>query len=170
MPLEALIVALVLPLLREHPEFNGAVAGTDLLLRKHYDIAIATDTPEGLMAPVVKQADALSIHELADAIIRLAKSARGRTLTPDQLRGATFTVSNIGAVGGGYGTPIIPYGTSAILSIGRADSQPVVADGEVRAGLVVPISLSYDHRIIDGSLGRRFMGAFVRAVEEADLP
>ncbi len=168
MPLEALIIALVVPLLKAHPEFNASVSGSEILFRKHYDIGVAADTPDGLILPVLKGADRLSVHELADAIIRLAKSARGRTLAPDQVRGATFTVSNIGAVGGGYGTPIIPYGTSAILSVGRAAAEPVVSGGDVVPGLVLPLSLSYDHRIIDGSLGRRFMAALVEAIESAD--
>ncbi|MBT8203186.1 MAG: 2-oxo acid dehydrogenase subunit E2 [Acidimicrobiia bacterium] len=170
MPLEALLVALIVPLLGRHPEFNAAVAGSDIVLRRSYNVGIATDTPDGLLLPVVKAAETLSIHELADAIIVLAKSARGRTLSPEQMRGPTFTLSNIGAVGGGYGTPIIPYGTSAILSVGRADAQPVVEDGAPAVGLVLPLSLSYDHRIIDGALGRTFMAAVVAAIEAAELP
>jgi pyruvate dehydrogenase E2 component (dihydrolipoamide acetyltransferase) len=169
MPLEALLVALIVPLLVAHPEFNASVSGTDILLRKHYDIGIATDTPDGLLVPVLKNAGAGGVHELADAVIRLAKSARGRTLTAEQMRGATFTVSNIGAVGGRYGTPIIPYGTSAIVSFGRAASEPVVEDGAVVAGMVLPISLSYDHRLIDGALGRSFMAALVGAIEAASF-
>jgi len=167
MPIEALLVALVIPLLEAHPEFNGAVSGTDIILRRYYDIGVATDTPEGLMLPVLKGAQAMAISELADAILRLAKSARGRTLAPDDLRGATFTVSNIGAVGGRFGTPIIPYGTSAIVSFGRAEPQPLVEAGEVVAGQVLPISLSYDHRLIDGALGRTFMAELVAAIEGA---
>ena len=81
------------------------------------------------------------------------------------LTGQTFTLSNIGAVGGGYGTPIIPYGTTAILSIGLAAPAPVVRDGELAVGLPMPLSLSYDHRAIDGATGRAFMGALVAALE-----
>ena len=169
MPIEALLVSLVVPLLKSHPEFNGAVIGKDTLLRKHYDIGIATDTPDGLMLPVLKQADDKTIPQLADAVVRLAKSARSRSLEPTDLRGATFTVSNIGAVGGRFGTPIIPYGTSAIVSFGRAEAQPVVDGGEVVAGVLLPISLSYDHRLIDGALGRTFMAGLVAAIEAADF-
>ncbi|MGI9647725.1 MAG: dihydrolipoamide acetyltransferase family protein [Acidimicrobiia bacterium] len=169
MPIEALLVALIVPLLREHPQFNAAVSGTDTVLRRHYDIGIATDTSEGLMLPVLKGADQLSVHELADGIIRLAKSARSRTLTPDQVQGATFTVSNIGAVGGGYGTPIIPYGTSAIVSFGRATAQAVVEGDAVTSGVVLPISLSYDHRLIDGALGRTFLANLTESIESASF-
>ena len=94
-------------------------------------------------------------------------AARERKLAPSELRGQTFTLSNIGAVGGRYGTPIIPFGTSAILSVGRADPGPVVEDGEVVVGRRFPLSLSYDHRVIDGSTGRRFMAAVVDAIESS---
>lgn len=165
MPLEALLIAALIPVLREFPEFNASLVGSDVLYREHYDIGVATDTDEGLIVPVVKGADSLSIHELADAIIRLAKSARGGKLTPDDVRGATFTVSNIGAVGGGYGTPIIPYGTAAIISFGRAGEEAIVESGAVGVGMVLPISLSYDHRLIDGARGRAFMAAVIDGIE-----
>lgn len=165
MPLEALLLSAVLPLLAEFPEFNASLIGSDVLYREHYDIGVATDTEDGLVVPVVKGADGLSIHQLADTIIRLVKSARGGKLSPDDVRGATFTVSNIGAVGGGYGTPIIPYGTTAIVSFGRAEDKAVADNGEVVIGKVLPISLSYDHRLIDGARGRTFMSALVGRIE-----
>ena len=165
MPLEALLISALLPLLVEFPDFNATLIGSDVLYREHYDIGVATDTDDGLVVPVVKGADALSIHELADSIIRLAKSARGGKLTPDEIRGATFTVSNIGAVGGGYGTPIIPYGTTAIISFGRAGDEAVVEGGETAVGKVLPISLSYDHRLIDGARGRAFMAAVIDRID-----
>jgi pyruvate dehydrogenase E2 component (dihydrolipoamide acetyltransferase) len=98
-------------------------------------------------------------------VARLAAAAEQRTIRSEELRGATFSLSNIGAVGGRYGTPIIPYGTTAILSVGRADERPVVRDGAVGIGREFPLSLSYDHRVIDGSRGRHFLAMFVDAVE-----
>ena len=165
MPLEALLISALLPLLVEFPEFNASLIGSDVFYREHYDIGVATDTGEGLIVPVVKGADGLSIHDLADTIIRLAKSAKGNKLAPDEVRGATFTVSNIGAVGGGYGTPIIPYGTTAIISFGRASEQVVAEDGASVVRTMLPISLSYDHRLIDGARGRAFMAAVVERIE-----
>lgn len=165
MPLEALLISALLPVLVEFPDFNASLIGSDVLHREHYNIGVATDTDEGLIVPVVKGADDLSIHDLADAIIRLAKSAKGGKLTPDDVRGATFTVSNIGAVGGGYGTPIIPYGTTAIISFGRATEDVLVEGGAPAVGMVLPISLSYDHRLIDGAQGRAFMAAVVDRIE-----
>ena len=85
-------------------------------------------------------------------------------MTLEELRGQTFTISNIGAVGGRYGTPIVPLGTSAILSVGRADERPVVRDGQIVVGREFPLSLSYDHRIIDGATGRAFMAGVVAAL------
>jgi pyruvate dehydrogenase E2 component (dihydrolipoamide acetyltransferase) len=83
----------------------------------------------------------------------------------DEVTGQTFTISNIGALGGGHGTPIIPVGTTAIMSIGRATEQPVVVDGALEVGLVAPIDLSYDHRVIDGGLGQRFLGELTDRLE-----
>ncbi|HSG77946.1 MAG TPA: dihydrolipoamide acetyltransferase family protein [Acidimicrobiia bacterium] len=164
-PLEALLIRAVTPLLEEFAEFNAACDDDHLLLRRHYDVGFAVDTPDGLMVAVVRNADGLVIGDLVDEVHRLAAAARERTATAAELRGATFTISNIGAVGGGYGTPIIPFGTTAILSVGRADPRPVVRDGSVVAARVFPLSLSYDHRVIDGARGRAFLAATVAALE-----
>ena len=164
-PVEALLIAAIVPVLREEPEFNAAFQDGHLLLRRYYDIGFAVDTPDGLMVAVVRGADGLGVMELADEIARLADRVRTRTADPAELRGATFTVSNIGAVGGGYGTPIIPHGTSAILSVGRAEAKPVVRDGQIVVATMLPMSLSYDHRVVDGAAGRRFIGLVATAVE-----
>jgi pyruvate dehydrogenase E2 component (dihydrolipoamide acetyltransferase) len=165
MPLEAILIHAVAALLVDHPEFNASLDGEHVLLRRHYDVGFAVDTPGGLMVAVVRGAHERTVDDLADEVVRLSTAARDRTITPGEMRGATFTISNIGAVGGGYGTPIIPYGTTAILSVGRADPAPVVRDGLVVVGQPLPLSLSYDHRLIDGALGRRFLAAVVTAIE-----
>jgi len=165
-PLEALFIRAVIPPLRAHPEFNASVDGQDLVLKRRYDIGVAVDTPEGLVVAVVKGADRRGIPELAEEIERVAEAARSRTATPAELSGQTFTVSNIGAVGGGFGTPIIPFGTTAILSFGRVREQPVARGGRVVVGSVLPLSLSYDHRAIDGALGRRFLAAVIEHLED----
>jgi len=164
-PLEALLVLAVVPVLREYPEFNAAVDGDYLVLRKQLDIGIAVDTPEGLMVAVVRSADTRDVAGLSAEIVRLAAAARARTIAAADLRGATFTISNIGAVGGGYGTPIIPYGTTAILSVGRAEEKAVVRQGSVVVGMELPLSLSYDHRVIDGARGRAFLAAVITDIE-----
>jgi pyruvate dehydrogenase E2 component (dihydrolipoamide acetyltransferase) len=165
MPLEALLIARVVPLLAEFPAFNATLDGDHLVLRKHYDVGFAVDTPDGLMVAVVRGADGLDVREIADRVATLAAAAKDRSIAVADLRGATFTVSNIGAIGGRYGTPIVPHGTTAILSVGRADPRPVVRDGELAVAREFPLSLSYDHRVIDGSLGRRFLAAVVGALE-----
>ncbi len=164
-PLEALLITAIVPVLRRFPEFNATLSGDTLLLRRRYDVGFAVDTPDGLLVAVVRGAGDLDPAGLAAEISRLAEAARARVLAPDELRGATFTVSNIGAVGGRYGTPLIPHGTTAILSVGRAEPRPVARSGEVAIATEFPLSLSYDHRVIDGALGRSFLGAVAEAIE-----
>jgi pyruvate dehydrogenase E2 component (dihydrolipoamide acetyltransferase) len=156
-PLEALVIKAVLPALRSYPEFNASLEGNDLLIKRFYDIGIAVDTPDGLLVAVVHGADQRSLLDAAAEVVRLAEGARGRQLDIKELSGQTFTVSNIGALGGGFGTPIVPPGTTALLSVGRAVERPVARSGHVEVAPLLPLSLSYDHRVIDGGLGRRFM-------------
>ena len=164
-PLEALLIRAIVPVLAEYPMFNATLQGDDLLLHKRWDIGFAVDTTEGLMVAVVRSADLLGTYELARKVVDLAASARDRSIAAADLRGATFTLSNIGAVGGGFGTPLVPYGTTAVLSIGRADPRPAVRGEKVVVARRFPLSLSYDHRVIDGALGRRFLGAVAEAIE-----
>ncbi len=168
-PMEALVVKAVLPALEEFPEFNSSVDGDDLVFHASRDIGIAVDTPDGLMVAVIRDAGEKSVMELAAEVRRLGEGARERKLTPDLLSGQTFTVSNIGAVGGGHGTPIVPHGTVAILSVGAARLRPVVYDEDLGVAPVMPLSLSYDHRVIDGAVGRRFMSLVLENLEEPAL-
>ncbi|MGQ0847843.1 MAG: dihydrolipoamide acetyltransferase family protein [Actinomycetota bacterium] len=168
-PLEALVIKAVLPALAAFPEFNSSIDGDDLVLYSHYDIGVAVDTPDGLLVAVVKAADQRTLLEVAADVRRLAEGARDRKLGPGELAGQTFTVSNIGALGGGFGTPIVPPGTTAILSVGRATEQPIAENGKLTVAAVMPLSLSYDHRVIDGGLGRRFMAMVLENLEEPAL-
>ena len=167
-PVEAIVAQAVVPLLSRFKEFNAVVRDDSIEYRSNCHIGIAVDTDDGLMVVVVRDADTLPLDELAREIRRLARAAKEGTVTPDEATGQTFTISNIGALGGGHGTPIIPMGTSAILSIGRAHSAPVVEDGTLSIGVVAPIDLSYDHRLIDGSLGQRFLSSLVEALEATE--
>jgi pyruvate dehydrogenase E2 component (dihydrolipoamide acetyltransferase) len=168
-PLEALIVKAVSPVLREFPEFNSSLEDDALVLHGRQDIGIAVDTPDGLLVGVIRNADRRSVLALAQEVRRLGTAAKERKLAPDELTGQTFTVSNIGAVGGGFGTPIVPAGTVAILSVGRAIDKPVAHGGRVEIAPLLPLSLSYDHRVIDGGLGRRFMAMLLENLEEPGL-
>lgn len=168
-PMEALVIKAVLPALDEFPEFNAELDGDDLVLHATKEIGIAVDTPGGLLVAVIHDADDKSVMELAGEVRRLGEGARDRSLAPDELTGQTFTVSNIGAVGGGHGTPIVPHGTVAILSVGAARLRPVVYDDDLAIAPVMPLSLSYDHRVIDGAMGRRFMALVLENLEEPAL-
>ena len=168
-PVEALVVKAVLPALDEFPEFNSSIDGDDLVFHASKDVGIAVDTPDGLLVAVIRDADDKSVMELAGEVRRLGEGARERKLTPGELSGQTFTVSNIGAVGGGHGTPIVPYGTVAILSVGTARLRPVVYDDDLAIAPVMPLSLSYDHRVVDGAVGRRFMALVLENLEEPAL-
>ena len=168
-PIEALVVRAVLPALEAFPEFNATVDGDDLVIHGSHDIGVAVDTPQGLIVAVIADADAMSVLDLATEVRRLGEGGRSRSLTPDELSGQTFTVSNIGAVGGGHGTPIVPPGTTAILSVGRAQQKPIVFQDELVIAPVMPLSLSYDHRVIDGAVGRRFMALLMENLEEPAL-
>jgi pyruvate dehydrogenase E2 component (dihydrolipoamide acetyltransferase) len=164
-PLETLVVRSVIPALQAHPEFNASLDGDDLVLKRHYDVGFAVDTTDGLVVAVLRAADRMSTAEVSAEIERLTRAVRSRSALAGELSGQTFTISNIGAVGGGYGTPIIPYGTTSILSLGRAGERPVVRDGAIQAATLMPLSLSYDHRVIDGALGRRFLDRVIQELE-----
>lgn len=168
-PLETLVVKAVIPALRTHPEFAATLDGEELVIHHRMDIGVAVDTPDGLLVAVAREADRRGVLELAAEILRLAEGARERRLQPDELAGQVFTVSNIGAVGGGFGTPIVPPGTTAILSVGRAQDKPVVREGRIEVAPMIPLSLSYDHRVIDGGLGRRFMTLVLENLAEPAL-
>lgn len=168
-PIEALLVRAVIPALEAFPEFNATLDGDDLVMHGSFDIGIAIDTPDGLLVAVIRDAGDLGVMELAAEVRRLGEGGKDRKLAPDELGGQTFTISNIGAVGGGHGTPIVPHGTVAILSAGRARDKAVVYDGDLVIAPVMPLSLSYDHRVVDGAQGRRFMAMVIENLEEPAL-
>ena len=156
--MEALVVKAVIPALEAFPEFNATIDGDDLVLHHSFDIGIAVDTPDGLLVAVIDDAGSMGVLELAAEVRRLGDGAKARSSQPGELTGQTFTVTNIGAVGGGHGTPIVPYGTTAILSLGRAQEKVVVVDGELAIAPVMPLSLSYDHRVVDGGSRKEIHG------------
>jgi pyruvate dehydrogenase E2 component (dihydrolipoamide acetyltransferase) len=169
MPLEAILITAVLPALRDFPDFNATYDGAKLHRSEGAHIGVAVDTAAGLMVPVVRNAESMNLRELTDEIERLSTGARERTLGLGELTGGTFTVSNVGAVGGGFGTPIIPYGTTAIVSVGRAEDDVVARDGAIAVAKMLPVSLSFDHRVIDGAKASRFLLAYAAAIESHGL-
>lgn len=165
-PLEAILVKACLPALKEFPYFNATVVEGGVEMHSHYNIGLAADTDTGLVVPVLKDADKLSLRETVNTLLDLLPRAVERKATPEELSGATFTVNNIGALGHLMGTSIIPLGTTAILSVGRAVEKPVVRDGNIEVAPVLEVTLSFDHRVIDGGLAQRFMARIRENLEE----
>ena len=165
-PLEAILVKACLPALRTFPEFNATVVEDGIEYHEHYNVGLAADTESGLVVPVLKDADRLSLRETVSTLLDLLPRAVERKATPEELAGATFTVNNIGALGHLMGTSIIPYGTTSILSVGRAVEKAVVRDGAVEVAPILEVTLSFDHRAIDGGLAQRFMAKIRENLEE----
>ncbi|MDY3554178.1 2-oxo acid dehydrogenase subunit E2 [Gemmata sp. JC717] len=144
--------------LKEFPRFNSSydMNAGKLILKKYFHIGIAVDTERGLVVPVIRDADKKSIRDLAAEVSALAVKARDNKLSIDEMRGGTFTITNLGGIGGTAFTPIVNYPEVAILGLSKSAMQPIVKDGQIVARLMMPLSLTYDHRVIDGADGCRF--------------
>lgn len=164
-PIDALFVALLLPVLREHPIINARLDGDEIVYFDRHDIGVAVDTAEGLVLPVVRTADRLGIGELAAEIVRLAAAARDRTIKPSELTGATCTVNNVGAVGIMAGTPILPLGTSTIVAFGAARPMVQLRNGNPVEVPTMTLSATFDHRLIDGGGSGRFLTQLKKHLE-----
>jgi pyruvate dehydrogenase E2 component (dihydrolipoamide acetyltransferase) len=143
--------------LREFPNFNSSLDGDDLVLKRYYNIGFAADTPNGLVVPVIKNADAKGLKEIASDLTELSGKARDGKLSPGDMSGATFTISSLGGIGGTSFTPIINAPEVAILGVTRSAMKPVWDGAQFVPRLMVPLSLSYDHRVIDGAAAARFV-------------
>jgi pyruvate dehydrogenase E2 component (dihydrolipoamide acetyltransferase) len=154
----AFVLKAVVAALERFPKVNSSLDpdGENLILKRYYHLGVAVDTEEGLMVPVVRDVDQKGILELARDLAELGQQTRDRKLKPDQLRGASFTVSSLGGIGGTAFTPVINGPEAAILGVSRAAMKPIWRDGEFVPRLILPLSLSYDHRVIDGALAVRF--------------
>ena len=165
------IIKAVVTGLTDHPYLNATLddENEEIVLKKYINIGLATDTPEGLMVPVVKLAKEKSIFELAQELTQLTEKARNRTIDLADLKGGTFTITNYGAVRGTYGTPIINYPEVAILGIGRIQDRPVIRDEKVVVRKILPLSISFDHRVVDGAEAARFLNTVILRLEDPDL-
>ena len=164
------IIKTVVDTLKQYPILNAAVSGTNIIYRRHYNIGIAVALDWGLIVPVIKHADNLSLSGLTKSLNDLADRARTKRLKPDEVQQATFTITNPGVFGSLMGTPIIPLGTSAILGLGAIEKRPKVmtgADGEdtIAIRTCAYFSLSFDHRIVDGSDADKFLAAVKKGLE-----
>lgn len=165
-----IVMTAVCKALRQHPTVNANVDDdkSEIIIRSAIHLGIAVDTDHGLMVPVIKDTEALSIAEMGDAVAGIAERARNRTIERSELLGGTFTITNVGSFGGMFATPIINYPEVAILAVGRVKERMLVADGKFYAGRIMPLSLSCDHRVVDGAEGARFLNTVVRFLEQPD--
>jgi pyruvate dehydrogenase E2 component (dihydrolipoamide acetyltransferase) len=156
--------------LREHPSFNASLdaAAGELILKRYVHLGVAVAAERGLIVPVIRDVDAKPVIEVARQLAALAARVREGKVALDELRGGTFTVTNIGALGGTGAIPIINYPEVAILGVARARQEAVVRDGQIVPRLLLPLSLTFDHRVADGADGARFASTIVRRLEHPD--
>ena len=151
------LVAACVASLKEFPNFNSSLDGEDLILKHYYNIGFAADTPGGLVVPVIKDADKKGLLDIARELTELSGKAREGKLAPGDMQGASFTISSLGGIGGTSFTPIINSPEVAILGASRSAIKPVWNGSEFEPRLMLPLSLSYDHRVIDGAAAARFV-------------
>lgn len=154
----AFLVKACVAALRQHPELNSSLDrnGENLVLKKYFHIGVAVDTPDGLVVPVLRDADRKGVFDLARELAAVSKLARDRKLKPGDMQGGTFSISSLGGIGGTAFTPIINAPEVAILGVSKSALRPVFKDGQFVPRLILPLSLSYDHRVIDGAAAARF--------------
>ncbi len=163
-----LLLKLLLPALKEFPVFNASFdeEKREIVYKHAYHIGIATDSPEGLLVPVVRDADKLTMVQLAKQLEHLVAGAQKRSLTMQEVAGSTFTLNNVGSFGGSTGTPIINAPEVAILAVGRVQEKAIVLNGSVVIRAMMPLAMSFDHRVIDGAMAGRFLTRFKTLVEQ----
>ena len=169
--LTALLMKVLAAAVRKFPQANASVdLQTDEIIYKQYvHIGVAVDTDRGLLVPVIRDADQKDLFQLADEIAQAAQKARTRKLSPADMQGGSITISNLGGIGAGPFTPIVNWPEVAILGVARARMEPVFVNGQFEPRLLMPLTLSYDHRVVDGADGARMLRWVVEAVEQPAL-
>lgn len=162
----AFMIKAAVATLKKFPNFNASLDGENLILKKYYHIGFAADTPNGLMVPVIKDADKKGVIEIAKEMGELAKAAREGKLKPDQMQGGCFTISSLGGIGGTYFTPIINAPEVSIMGVCRSQTRPVWDGKQFVPRLILPLSLSWDHRVIDGADAARFNTYFAKVLKD----
>jgi len=170
----AFIVKALADTLPKHPIFNSSLdeVADEIVIKEYIHVGIAVDTESGLIVPVIRNANKKSVFEISKDLEELGKKARDRKVTGEDLKGGSFTISNQGAIGGGHFTPIVNKPEVAILGLGKGALKPVVREGKIETRMLLPISISYDHRVIDGGNAARFTVDLVGAIQsfaEADV-
>jgi len=169
--LTPLAIKAVVATLKKHPIFNSSFdeAAGEIVFKEYYHIGVAVDTEYGLLVPMIRDADKKSVLEISKELEDVAARARERKLSSEQMKGGTFTISNQGGIGGAHFTPIVNLPEVAILGIGRGKLKPVVRDAKIEPRLMLPLALSYDHRVIDGGNAARFIVDLVTALEKLSV-
>jgi len=164
----SILVKLVASALKVFPQFNASVDSErdEIIYKKYYHIAVAVDTDRGLLVPVIRDVDQKGIRQVSMELAELARKARDKQITPEEMTGGCFTVSNLGGLGGTSFSPILYWPQVAILGISRSTWEAVPREGTIQPRLMLPLSLSYDHRVIDGADGVRFLRWIVQALEQ----
>jgi len=164
------IVKAVVAALKKHPVLNSALdeSTNELVYRRYYNIGIAASTDQGLMVPVVKDADRKSIVEIAAEIARLGAAAKEGKIAGEDLSGSTFTITSLGRQGGLFATPVLNFPEVGILGVHQIKQKPVVRDGSIEIGEIMLLSLSFDHRIVDGHVGAAFAYDIIAYLENPD--
>lgn len=162
-----IVMKALIATIREFPMFNASIddAASEIVYKKYFNIGFAADTPQGLVVPVIKNADQKTIVELSKEILDLSKRARDGKLKPDEMKGAGITITNIGSVGGTYATPVINHPEVAILGMYKIDEKPVIKNGQLAAIKVMNYTVTCDHRLIDGAVAARFMKSFLERIQ-----
>jgi pyruvate dehydrogenase E2 component (dihydrolipoamide acetyltransferase) len=153
------IMKAVVASLKAFPRFNSSLdaAGENLIMKQYFNIGVAVDTPDGLVVPVIRDVDKKGLQDLAKELNAVSEKARAKQLTPNDMQGGCFSISSLGGIGGSGFTPIVNVPEVAILGVSKASQKPVYQDGQFVPRVMLPLSLSYDHRVIDGAVGARFI-------------
>ena len=165
------VMKALIPALKQYPYLNSSLDDEkeEIVLKKYYNIGIATDTESGLVVPVVKDADHKSITQLATEIATLSEKAHAGQLALNEVQGSTFTITNVGGIGGVFATPIINYPEVAILGLHKITKRPIVKDNQITTRDITYLSLSFDHRVLDGAMAARFVNAIKQYLEDPKL-
>ena len=167
----AILIKVIEYALKKFPQFNASVdmLKKEVIYKKYYNIGIAADTDRGLLVPVIKNVDQKNIVQISIELTELSRKARDRKLSLEEMQGGNFSISNLGGIGGTAFTPVVNSPEVAILGVSRSAMEPVYIDGEFKPRLMLPLSLSYDHRLIDGADAARFLRWICEALEQPFL-
>ncbi|MBK9323906.1 MAG: dihydrolipoyllysine-residue acetyltransferase [Bdellovibrionaceae bacterium] len=162
-----IVMKALIATIREFPTFNASIddAASEIVYKKYFNIGFAADTPNGLVVPVIKNADQKTITELSKEILDLSKRARDGKLKTEEMKGACITITNIGSIGGTYATPVINHPEVAIIGMYKIDDKPVIKNGQLAAIKVMNYTVTADHRLIDGAVAAKFLKSFIERIE-----